>query len=85
MYLFANTGYIDLQAVLFQTYHQAHNFTVLKPETTIIAPAEIIMMRYDEDLFQRIQKLSPAAYTENISSDSGYADFRTVIIPETQK
>ncbi len=83
MYLHANTGYIDLQAILFQTYHQARNFTVLKPETPIIAPAEIIMMRWDEDLYSRIKVLSPQAYTEMIPADSGYADFKTIVIPDT--
>ncbi|MFZ1720787.1 MAG: glycosyltransferase family 39 protein [Candidatus Moraniibacteriota bacterium] len=85
MYLHANTGYIDLQAILFQTYHQARNFTVLKPGTSIIAPAEIIMMRFDEDLYSRIKVLSPQAYTETIPSDSGYADFKTIVIPGVQK
>jgi 4-amino-4-deoxy-L-arabinose transferase-like glycosyltransferase len=85
MFLYANTGYIDLQAILFQTYHQARNFTVLKPETTITLPAEIIMMRWDEDLFQRIKVLSPQAYTEMIPSDSGYADFKTIVIPGSEE
>lgn len=81
MYLHANTGYIDLQAILFQTYRQAKNLTVLTPETTIIAPAEIIMLRWDEDLFKRIQVLSPQAFVEDIPSDSGYANFKTIVIP----
>jgi hypothetical protein len=85
MYLYANTGYIDLQAVLFQTYHQTNNLEVLRPETLIQAPSEIIMMRFDEDLFNRIKIHSPRASVRNIPSPSGYADFKTVVIPDTQQ
>jgi 4-amino-4-deoxy-L-arabinose transferase-like glycosyltransferase len=85
MYLYANTGYIDLQAILFQTYHQTNNLEVLRPETLIQAPSEIIMMRFDEDLFNRIKIHSPRASVRNIPSPSGYADFKTVVIPDTQQ
>ncbi len=85
IYLSANTGYIDLQAILFQTYQQAKNFEVLKPETTIIAPAEIIMIRFDENIFQNIRKRSPQSFVKEIPSDSGYANFKVVVIPEIKE
>ncbi len=85
MYLYANTGYIDLQAILFQTYHQARNLTVLQPDTTIIAPAEIIMMRFDDAIYENIRKRSPQAFVQNIPSASGYADFKTIVIPGAQE
>jgi len=85
MYLYANTGYIDLQAILFQTYGQTKNFEVLKPETVVRAPAEIIMTRFDETIFQNIKKRSPQASVKDISSDSGYANFKVVVIPEAEE
>ena len=85
IYLYANTGYIDLQAILFQTYKQAKNLTVLRPETTIIAPAEIIMTRFDETIFQNIRKRSPQAFIKEVSSESGYANFKVIMIPEVKK
>lgn len=60
-YLYANTGYIDLQAILFQTYGRAKNFQVLQPDTKIEQPAVILQMRYDDRVFENIKRRIPSA------------------------
>lgn len=89
-YVYANAGGTDIdngqpvtaQPLLFLTHEKVKNLEFLKPETRVVAPAVIILMRYDEKLAERVLAAAPGARLEKIDpSPAPGGDFTIIVLP----
>lgn len=89
-YVYANAGGTDIdngqpvtaQPILFLTHGRIENLEFLKPETRIVAPAVILLMRYDEKIAERILSVAPGSRTETINLRGGEGgDFTAIVLP----
>ncbi|HWQ60066.1 MAG TPA: glycosyltransferase family 39 protein, partial [Candidatus Fimivivens sp.] len=91
-YVYANGGGlmvdnglpISAQPIVFLTHGKAKNLEFLTPDSVIRSPGVIILMNYDQRIFENIKKFVPAAYEQTIDLDPGYgSDFKAIILPKS--